>query len=121
MERNDMIELDTAYLGWPIRCRATILDSGLHVLLTGGCRSHIGAVSTAEPGGETVTREFPGHKDQFISRPWAMALAEHTGQRVCVVCGIHYDGITRQQIGEILAETDGLLNRLRERLPQHTD
>ena len=85
-----MIELERLLFGCPICCRATRLDSGIHVLLTGGGRSHIGAVSVAEPDGKTETNVFPGHKDQFVSEPWAKALAAKIGQRACVVCGIHY-------------------------------
>ena len=98
--------------GYPIRCSVTRLDSGVHVLLTGGCWSHIGAVSVAEPGQRAETKVFPGHKDQFISAPWAERLAEQTSQRACVVCGIHYDGATKEQIGEILRQTDRMLEAL---------
>lgn len=107
-----MRELEIQLFGYPIRCAATRLDSGIHVLLTGGCRSHIGAISTAEPGQTPETSVFPGHKDQFISEPWAMRLAEQTGQRACVVCGIHYDNATGEQIGAILKETEKLLESL---------
>ena len=95
--------------GFPIRCVVTRLQKGVHVLLTGGCKSHIGAVSTAEPGGETQTQLFPGHKDQYISESWAKAICEKTGERACVVCGIHYDNANKVQIREILRETDLLL------------
>ncbi len=111
-----MTELSISLFGHPIRCSATRLDRGVHVLLTGGCQSHIGAVTIAEPGAPPETRVFPGHKDQYISEPWAVRLAEKTGQRACVVCGIHYDGITGEQIAEILDRTDELLCALLEQL-----
>ena len=104
-----MRALEETLFGYPIRCQLTKLDDGLHVLLTGGCRSHIGAISTAGPGEETKTQVFPGHKDQFVSEPWAAALAEKTGRRTCVVCGIHYDNATKAQIEEILRCTQRLL------------
>lgn len=95
--------------GYPLVCTVARLDEGVHILLTGGCKSHIGAVSTAEPGGEVQTQLFPGHKDQYISEPWAKAICEKTGERVCVVCGIHYDDADKGQIQRILEETDALL------------
>ena len=104
--------LEEMLLGYPIKCRVTKLDDGLHVLLTGGCRSHIGAISVAEPGMEPETKTFPGHKDQFVSEPWAAALSEKTGQRVCVVCGIHYEDATKEQIGEILRCTQRMLEQV---------
>ena len=54
---------------------------------------------------------FPGHKDQFVSEPWAAALSEKTGRRTCVVCGIHYDDATGAQIDEILRCTQRLLEQ----------
>jgi hypothetical protein len=107
-----MMEKTLWLFGYPIRCTVTTLDSGIHVLLTGGSRSHIGAVSIAQPGEAVDTKVFPGHKDQFISEPWAEKLSEATGQRVCVVCGIHYDDATKAQIAEILKETNRLLQAL---------
>lgn len=111
-----MMVLQRELFGHAIWCQAEQLDSGLHVLVTGGCRTHIGAVSVAEPGKDTKTMTFPGHKDQFVSEPWAKALAEKTGARVCVVCGIHYDDATKEQIAEILRITDGLLAELLDRV-----
>ncbi len=100
----------------PIVLETVELDEGMLVCLTGGCRSHIGAVSTAEPEGTVRTQEFPGHRDQAISAPWAQRLASALGQRVTVVCGIHYDSATPEQIREILQQTDALLGELLETL-----
>ncbi len=112
MDRNVTLTLEKSCLGRPITCRITRLDEGYHVLLTGGHSTHVGAVSTCRPGEEPDTRFFPGHKDQHISGPWAAALAEKTGQPVCVVCGIHYDDATAEDIENILAITDKLLGKL---------
>jgi hypothetical protein len=111
-----MTEKTLWLFGYPIRCTVTTLDSGIHVLLTGGSRSHIGAVSVAQPEKPVDTMVFPGHKDQFISEPWAKRLSAATGQRVCVVCGIHYDDATKAQISAILEETDSLLKMLTQAL-----
>lgn len=104
-----MTVLERELYGRPITVRLERLDEGVHVLLTGGHRTHIGAVSLAEPEGTVETRVFPGHKDQYVSEPWALALAARTGQRACVVCGIHYDNASPAQIREILACTGALL------------
>ena len=112
MDRNVTISLEEQLFGFPIRCTATRLDEGLHVLITGGIKTHIGAVSTCRPVEEPETKYFPGHKDQFVSAPWAKALAEKLSEPACVVCGIHYDNITKEQIAEIMAVTDKLLNEL---------
>lgn len=110
MDRN--VRLEETLFGFPIQCSATVLDDGIHVLLTGGSRTHIGAISTCLPGKAPETRVFPGHKEHYISEPWARALADHFGVPVCVVCGIHYDNATEAQITEIMDCTNGMLTRL---------
>lgn len=107
-----MITLQRELFGCPIRCQAQRLDEGVHVLLTGGCKTHIGAVSVASPGREPETMTFPGHKDQLVSEPWARTLAEETGQRAAVACGIHYDHAGAEEIAQILRCTEDLLAQL---------
>ena len=95
---------------------AARLDDGVWAAVTGGDRSHIGAISWAEPGGAGETKAFPGHKDQFISRPWARQLSDYVNSRTLVTCGIHYDGATPEDIAAILAAAEELLGELLERL-----
>ena len=117
MDRNGhMTVLHRTLLGAELRATVTRLDEGIHVLLTGGSKSHIGAISTAEPGERAETSVFPGHKDQFISAPWAEKVANQTGERACVVCGIHYDDATREQIVEIVETADDMLTELLQTL-----
>ncbi len=111
-----MKHTEITLFGFPIRAETERLDAGIFVLLTGGCRTHVGAVSTAEPDGTVRTQTFPGHKDHLLSEPWAAALAEKTGTRACVVCGIHYDNAAKDQIAEIVARTDEMLRAILEDL-----
>jgi hypothetical protein len=105
--------LEAVVLGRPIRCQWVRLEDGAQVLLTGGDRGHIGAVSVAEPGSPTQTMTFPGHKDHLLSAPWAEALAARWHCRVCVTCGIHYDGLNREGLTAVLAAAASLLAQLR--------
>lgn len=69
-----------------------------------GGEAHIGAVSTAyvEDGEIRVeTTSLPGHKEYLLSEPAARRAAEFLRRAVTVVMGIHYDGITAQQIEEV--------------------
>lgn len=108
--------LERSLFGKTITCRAERLDEGIHVLLAGGDRSHIGAISNAEPDESAETTVFPGHKDQYISAPWAEKLAARTGERACVVCGIHYDDATKDQIEAIISACSELLAELMQQL-----
>lgn len=106
------VTLEACLMGYPIRCVATWLDQGVHVLLTGGSRTHVGAISVCQPGQAPETRVFSGHKDHFVSEPWAKRLSERFSAPACVVCGIHYDNVSKDQIAEILACTDKMLQEL---------
>ena len=98
--------------GWPLRAGLTRLDDGLHVLLTGGCRSHIGSVTVAEPTREERTIALPGHREAEVSRRWAAALAGRFRCRTAVVCGIHYDNLTRPQLADVLEGLEQMLRQI---------
>ena len=110
------MKAETTLLGHPIAARAQWLDSGLDVSVFGGVRTHVGAVTLAEPEGTEHTLERTGHRDAAVSRPWALSLAASLAVPVCVRCGIHYDHATKDQIAQILAVCNGLLAELTDRL-----
>lgn len=99
----------TEWLGYPIEAAVSVLDEGVHVLLTGGCRTHVGAISRAVPGEETQTMQYPAHRDGLVSERWASALSSLLQQPVVVCCGIHYDAVSREEIRQIVKRTDELL------------
>ena len=105
-------ELSQTLLGQTITAQVTQLDQGLHVLLTGGERSHVGAVALAQNGAVTGCLSFPSHKEQVVCERWAALLSQAIGDCVTVACGIHYDNATPKQIGRILAVCEALLEQL---------
>lgn len=64
-------EIEKSLLGRKITARLQFLDEGLNVLLTGGEKSHIGAVSGRVPGQEPVDIELPGHREGNLAAQWA--------------------------------------------------
>lgn len=111
--------------GFPLTAAVSVLNDGVHVLLTGGCRTHVGAV-TAVYGGKPETVCFPGHKDDVISKMWAESLADYLaesgltvsspepGAAVTVACGIHYDGVSKEQIRAIVSVCADMLREVKE-------
>lgn len=117
MGRDNMerIELSRMVGGSRILVEAVRLDHGLHVLVTGGSRTHVGAVTGAGyPEEKTIS--FGTHKEAAVTGRWAKSLADAIGEPCTVAAGIHYDGADRALIQEVLAACDGLLNELAERL-----
>ncbi|UQZ37744.1 hypothetical protein C2I18_28400 [Paenibacillus sp. PK3_47] len=90
----------------------------LLVLITGGVR-HIGAASTAyaEDGNvKAQTSAVPHHKEHTISESIALKLASALGRTVTVVMGIHYDNLSREQIGRVVETVN---SKVDEYLLQH--
>lgn len=116
MDGDAGMKWELTILNRPVICTVTPLDDGIHVLLTGGDKGHIGAVSVCDPDQAPETIRFPWHKEQYITEPWAKTIANAAQQRCCVVCGIHYDGASPEDIRCILSETDQLLRQILEKL-----
>lgn len=94
--------LEEKVMGERITARIQRLDEGMHVLITGGVKSHIGAISYIYPGQPVCTIQFPGHKDGVVSEEWACELHRLLGETVCVECGIHYDNLKKEEIEKVV-------------------
>lgn len=108
--------LKEEWRGYPVEAACTVLDEGIHVLITGGSRTHVGAVSYAFPGEQVQTIQFPTHRDGAVSEVWAKKLCQQLGTPVVVNCGIHYDQVTKSDIAQIVSVTEKLLERAAEML-----
>ena len=118
MDGDAAMTLTTTILNRTVTCTVTPLDDGIHVLLAGGDKGHIGAVSVCDPGAAPETMTCRGIKEQYIAVPMVQkAIADAAGQRCCTVCGIHYDNATPQQISAVMEGCDGLLSQLLTQLP----
>ena len=107
-----VIQLEKMLMGYQLEARCSILDEGIHVLLTGGSRTHVGAVSFCFPGEQAQTVQFPGHRDGVVSEKWAECLCRKLDTPVTVNCGIHYDNVDKEDICRIVAETEEMLAQL---------
>ena len=57
---------------------------------------------------------LPAHRDDVIGDKFAQALAQRLNTTVCVVSGIHFDGVSKQDIAEIVQASDEMLVRILE-------
>ena len=108
----DMIQKEICLLGKTIQVFLFRTDCGVQVVVAGGDRSHIGAVSIVDGQGNLVSPVFEGHKDNVISDQWAVELHEKWAVPVVVSAGIHYDHITPSQISTVVETMTTLLKEI---------
>ena len=110
--------LNRVLLGQTVQITGDKLGEDYLVTVTGGHKPHIGSVSTALPVdrlnqvGQTVTVStfvYPGHKDNHIGNRFAEVIAKRLGQKVVVICGVHFDDVSSLEIEKILESFDNLL------------
>ena len=96
------------------RCALTAetrwIGGDLLIVLTGG-DAHIGSVSLASEG-ELSSLQRPRHRDAALGDRFARGLHRALGRPVTVVCGVHVDSISPEEIKIILGAGDRLLERL---------
>jgi gallate decarboxylase subunit D len=102
------------------RTRVTLsaqpIGSDLVVRLFNDC-AHLGAVAVADYSAEenrastsVITRL--GHKDDVVAQRAAHKLCKLLKKPVCVIAGIHLDGIADEEIAEIIRNCDSLTEKL---------
>ncbi|MBQ5950554.1 MAG: hypothetical protein IJL66_00185 [Lachnospiraceae bacterium] len=95
-----------------LRVRLEVIrhEEGLTAVLTGGEKTHVGAVVLALPRtslkGEGASCDcavvpVPGHKDDVVAKVTAQALCTALGEPVCVSAGIHIDHASAEEIREL--------------------
>lgn len=100
-----------------LRMTCVAMGRDLAVSLAGGDREHIGAVALGLPrpkgdGATTSVLAVLGHREDDLARNLATRLASRLGVAVCVACGIHVDGISREELAAVLELSAELADRL---------
>lgn len=90
--------------------RLTQTDEGITAFVTGGDKTHVGAVTVIDHDGKKDTITLPGHKETIIAETWADVIYAQRRVPVVVTAGIHFEHITKEQIEMVLKATDELLN-----------
>ncbi len=97
----------------------TPVGEDLHILFSGGDRPHIGCTVIAVPrasltgdGSISVTSSvmnLTGHKDEAVCRMLAEEWCRKTGRVTVCTGGFHVDGITAEQIGELMKKIEEIV------------
>lgn len=113
----DMISLQGSVLDYPIAVTAVPCGADWQVLVLGGCTPHVGSATVAAPGRGPETVLLPGHRDNVVGERFARRLTQATGRSVCVTCGIHFEGPSKEDLAAIVSCCDELLEQLLAYIP----
>lgn len=102
--------------GKPVITAVTIPGPGIYVQVWGGDSPHIGAAGIVSPEGEITVSEFPGHREGCICRDWAEALFAAGLIPAVIGAGIHYDGLDRDGIREVLSTVEDMREEMFHRI-----
>lgn len=109
-----------------ITLEASFVGDDLVLLLYGGEKPHIGTVVLAQPRPSLCDKSqmsatssilnIVGHKDEYVCRKMAEAVAAKLQTNVVCTGGIHMDDIEAGQIQAIMHAVDKLTKKLIEKL-----
>ena len=91
----------------------------LLVEISGGARPHIGSVSVCWFQDGKMCFDgilLPGHRDNVVGDKFAKSLAAAMHTTVSVICGIHYNAATKDDIELILRDMDRALAEFQDEL-----
>jgi len=121
---NKVVEKKIGRVG--LRMEAVRMGEDYCLVVTGGDRPHLGAVALSTPrpsladsrkiSASTSVLTLVGHKEDDVAKKIAQQYAAKLNRQVVVACGVHLDGITREELAvmeEMLAElAEQLLKKL---------
>ena len=80
------------------------------VIITGGEEEHIGSATLIEEKGHLQTISKKGHKDHIVSERMANIIYDKIGKDLLVVCGIHIDDASKEEIDILVDNTQACVN-----------
>lgn len=102
-----------------VTLRALEMGDGFVVMIFNEGGAHIGAVALGDFDPETsrasvslMTRR--GHKDDKVAYDVAYKLARFKRKPVCVICGLHIDNMTTEQMEQLLQNVAKATERVLE-------
>jgi len=107
---------------YTVRLESYNVGKDMLIVITGGEEDHIGSATLIESKGHLQTMIKKGHQDHVVSERMANIIYDTIGKDLLVVCGIHIDGASKEEINILvdnaqtcvnifLKETDGRRSR----------
>jgi len=81
------------------------------IVITGGEEDHIGSATLIETKGHLQTMIKKGHQDHVVSERMANIIYDTIGKDLLVVCGIHIDDASKDEIDILINNAQVCVDR----------
>ena len=101
---------------YSVRLESYNVGKDMLIVITGGEEEHIGSATLIEEKGYLQTMIKKGHQDHVISEKMANIIYDTIGKDLLVVCGIHIDDASKEEIDILIDNTQACVKRFLSQL-----
>lgn len=112
----DIIEITRTEGRITLKLNTFLIGEDLCIIITGGNRPHLGAVTVGSRQVEAYTFCFPHHREDEITKVLYAIITETFDKNVMICCGIHIDNISAAEIYAIRTLCAEMLIELKSKI-----
>ncbi len=101
---------------YSVRLESYNIGKDMLIVITGGEEEHIGSATLIESKGHLQTMIKKGHQDHVVSEKMANIIYDTIGKDLLVVCGIHIDDASKEEIDILVDNAQACVARLLSQL-----
>ncbi len=95
---------------YTVRLESYTVGKDMLIVITGGEEDHIGSATLIEEKDHLQTMIKKGHQDHVISEKMANIIYDTIGKDLLVVCGIHIDNASKEEIDILVNNAQACVN-----------
>ena len=100
---------------YSVRLESYSIGKDILIIITGGEEDHIGSATLIEERGHLQTMIKKGHQDHVVSEKMANIIYDTIGKDLVVVCGIHIDDASKEEIDILVGNAQACVDRFIEK------
>lgn len=112
----DIIEIIRTEGRIKLKLNALFLGEDLCIIVTGGDKPHLGAVTAGSNQAGEYTFCFPHHREDEITRVLYAVITETFDKNIVICCGIHIDNISAAEIDTVRALCREMVMELKSKI-----